>query len=216
MKRCVFLCAFGLLLQPVFAQTASMDSLPTAKKRKFEIGLNITNTISSLVGSTSNSVTTDPYLLSLRIGGEKRRMRMAVNFRIKSNESSDINSATTKETDFNYRIGFESVHPVSRHFALYWGVDAVTDAKIERVKNQIFSGTAQLRSRLWGFGGGPVLGVQWRVHPRVMFSTESSMYAIYRSGFEEVDAPPDFSHNRIKDFVWQPLIPSSLYVNFIF
>lgn len=216
MKRSFLLCIFACFLQPLFAREMPIDSLTPVKKQKFEIGLNITNTISSLVGSTSNSLTTDPYLLSLRFGGEKRRLRMALNFRVKSSDTGDFNAVVTKETNLNYRIGFESVHPVSRRFALYWGLDAVMDGHLEDVENDIFGGKATLHNRLWGFGGGPVLGVQWRVHPRVVFSTESSMYAIYRKGYEEVNAPPDFSRTPVHNFVWQPLIPSSLYVNFIF
>jgi len=218
-NRLLLLFSTIFLLTPISAQETGSDSLPQVKKRRVEIGMNITNTLSSLLGSSSNTLTTDPYLISLRVGTASRRWRMGLSFKVKNTEDGEagLNFSQTKTSTVHYRMGYEWVNLVSRHFAFYWGLDGVFDAELEDVRIDQFGAKSVLRNRLWGFGLGPVLGVQWRVHPRVILTTESSIYAIVRRGYEDVDAPPDFfTHTPVRDFVWQPLLPSSLYIQFAF
>ncbi len=213
MRQIFFLCAALCSSVPLWAQTPGPDTL----HRRFEIGLNITNTIGSFVGS-ANSLTNDPYLLSFRFGSAARRVRMGLNFRVRDKTDPNFSGLLTeKETTVNLRTGYEWAYPMSRHLGMYWGLDAVLEYAKNDVTSFGFGGSlATLSSRLWGFGLGPVLGIAWRPHPRVAFTTECSMYALYRRGRERVSAPPDFSTNPIRDFAWQPLLPTSLFVNFAF
>lgn len=192
------------------------DFLPNV--RHGEIGLNISNTLGSFFGTADNALTTDPYFVSLRIGHAKHRLRMGFNFKIKDRDAPDSNgSLKEKQTKVDVRIGYERVYGVSPRVALYWGIDGVLNANVERVEaSSIFGGSSILKQETFGFGGGPVLGVMYRLHPRVTLSTESSLYAIYRTGTKEVNSPPDFSSDPINEFVWQPLLPTSLFINFSF
>lgn len=195
------------------AQTASPDTMP---RRRVEIGLNITNTLGNFVGST-NALTNDPYLLSVRFGSLLRRLRMGLNFSVKDRTDPDFgNFFKEKETVARFRAGYERVYPMSRRLAMYAGLDAVFEYRKTDISTFTGGGAAALHNRLWGFGGGPVLGMAWQVHPRVSLTTECSVYAIYRQGTQQVNAPPDFSKQTVRDFSWQPLLPTSLYVNFSF
>ena len=214
--RTIFLF-FPLLLasELLWSQSTRPDTL-SAAQRHYEIGLNITNTLGSFVGS-ANSLTTDPYLLSFRVGSATRRLRMGLNFRIR--DKSDPNFSgflKEKETVVNLRTGYERVSAMSRHLAMYWGLDGVFEHSKNRVTSSSSSGSAALDNRQWRAGIGPVLGIAWRPHPRVAFTTECSVYALYRRGTERVSAPPDFSTKNIREFVWQPALPTSLFVNFAF
>lgn len=202
------LCTSALLT----AQTPGTDTL----RRRFEVGLNITNTLGSFVGSTGG-ITNDPYLLSFRFGGPDRRLRAGVNFKIQDKTDPDVFDVfKEKSTLFQVRTGFEWVAPVARRLALYYGLDAVFERETDEIVTFSNGGGAALRSDHWGVGGGPVLGIAWRVHPRVALTTECAMYVLVRRGHEQVNAPPDFSDRSFREFVWQPLLPTSLFVNFAF
>jgi len=211
------LILFLLLPLGLLAQSPGSDS--TRHNRRLEVGLNITNTLTSVFGSTSNNLTTDPYLISLRYGEmDRRRWRMGLNFGIRDKSDSDLNGfiTDTKEVSADIRIGYEWVKPMSRQLAFFWGIDGVFTLQNEEVLTSGFFGTSFLKTQNRGFGGGPVLGIQWRVHPRVALTTECSIYAVYQSGFEEIDAPPDVRRDPISEFQWRPLLPSSLFVHFAF
>lgn len=204
------------LFLPLGLYAQATDSTKT-RPRRVEFGLNITNTLTSVFGST-NSVTSDPYLLSLRWGRfDYRRWRLGLDFRVRY--ADDFDGAffiEEKTSTANLRLGHEWVFPVSRRFAYYAGIDGVFDLQLENIQTDGGFGSAELKSERWGFGGGPVLGIQWRVHPRVALTTESSIYALYHTGFEEVNAPPDVRREPVGDFEFRPLIPSSLFIHFAF
>ncbi len=215
MKSVFLLLPLLLFSGLVWSQSTAADTMPPLKRR-FEIGLNITNTLGSFVGS-ANSLTNDPYLLSFRFGDALRRVRTGLNFRVRDKTDPSVSGfLKEKETVVNLRVGYEWVYPMSRHLAMYWGLDGVFEHTKDEISTFVGIGSATLDNRRWGLGGGPVLGIAWRPHPRVAFTTECSVYAIYRRGSEQVIAPPDFSSKSIRDFVWQPLLPTSLFVNFAF
>ncbi|MEO6759649.1 MAG: hypothetical protein ABIO24_09365 [Saprospiraceae bacterium] len=194
------------------AQNGPLDSVP----RHFTVGLNITNTLGNFLGSGA-ALTSDPYLLNFRIGNARRRLRLGLNFKVRDKRDPDQSSIfSEKSTDFRARLGYEWTLPMSRRLSAYWGLDGVFEYNTDDIRTSFQSGGARLQTRQGGLGGGPVFGINWWVHPRVALSTECSLYAIGRRGRERVTAPPDFSDQPIRDFVWQPLLPTSLYLNFSF
>jgi hypothetical protein len=206
-KQLLLLLALLAIAPALLAQ----DTLNRPRTR-YEVGLNITNTLTSFVGNGSNATQSDPYLITLRVGGALKRARLGVNFQI--NAKSDVSNVTggstdTKEHLFNFRAGYEQVLPVSKKAAFYWGFDGIISFSYEKIKTNIdFGGNTSLLNRVYGIGTGPVLGMQFRLHPRV--------YAVYKSGTKEINAFPDIRKEKIKDLVWQPLAPTSLYINFVF
>lgn len=211
------LILFFLLPACLFAQSAVSDSASSPAKR-IEIGLNITNTLTSVLGN-NGGLTTDPYLLSLRFGQfDRRRWRAGLNFRVhwKSDVDNSGFAVNEKETSCDLRFGHEWVKPMSRQLAFFWGLDAVFNFQMTEVGSNSFLGNGFVQTQTWGFGGGPVMGLQWRITPRIALTTECSLYAVYHTGFEEVNAPPDVRRDPVSEFEWRPLLPSSLFVHFAF
>ncbi|MEO6039340.1 MAG: hypothetical protein ABIQ93_13085 [Saprospiraceae bacterium] len=207
-------CSFLLFAGFAQAQTTPSDTL-LKPKHHFQIGLNMAKVLGGLIGK--NDFTEDPYLLSLRFGGERSRSRFGLNFRVKNKTENTFNGKlTTKETAFNFRGGYEWSFSVARRWDLYWGLDGVVENMRTEIKSAGFGGLSTLKTRQWGYGLGPVIGFAWRLHPRVSLSTECSIYALAHSGREEVIAFPDHTKDPTKDFSWQPVLPTSLFVNFSF
>ncbi len=206
------------LLFPSFLWAQTDGSEPS--NRRFDVGLNITNTITSVFGSTSNNLTTDPYLISFRWGEfDRRRWRAGLNFKLRHKNSTDITGLITdeKETGADLRLGYEWVRPMSHQLAFFWGLDGILGYQGDEVKAvNIFGSSSFLKSEVWSFGCGPVLGVQWRVLPRVSLTTECSIYGIYKTGREKIDSPPDVRDDPVSEFQLRPLLPSSLFVHFSF
>jgi hypothetical protein len=185
--------------------------------RGFELGLNITNTLGSFLGNTDQNSFIDPYLLSMRIGGPKRRVRLGFGGRF--NESDDFEGGSSREVreiDVQVRVGFEVVQDVTPRFAYFYGIDAVLARQFESVQTFLSGGGASLRTETYDLGGGPLFGILFRLHPRVMLLTESSLYATGRTGKRTINAPPDVRTNNISGFRVRPVIPTSLFINFVF
>ncbi len=198
----------------VHGQITTSDTLivPT---RHFQIGLNMTRALAGLTGNSS--FTEDPYLLTFRFGSARRHTRFGINFRVKNKTETTFNGKLTlKESAFNFRGGYEWAFPVSRRWDLYWGIDGVLENVHTKVKSTGFVGASTLESTVWGFGAGPVIGFAWHIHPRVSLSTECSIYAMAHRGKENVVAFTDYAQEPVHEFAWQPLLPTSLFVNFSF
>jgi hypothetical protein len=217
-RTLLLLTFFTAALAAVRAQSPAAGNAESDKPRRFELGLNITHTLVSFLGGDNQTLAADPYLLSLRIGRPEGHFRMGVNFRVHNSNDFDFFSDDFREKErfAHARVGYAFVEGLSRRFGLYWGVDAVGDVQWTRVTSFTQTGTAFLESQLIGFGGGPVLGVQWRVHPRVTLTTESALYGVYRSGFESIEAPPDFQREPVDEFVLEPTLPTALFIHFSF
>lgn len=190
------------------------DSLP---RRRVEMGLNITNTLGNFFGNTDQNPLVDPYLIVLRIGSPKIRLRMGFGGRFNDSDDSDGgNFRQTKQVDINARIGLENVQNVTRRFAYFWGGDLVLARQYERINTFLSGGRADLRTEVYEFGAGPVFGVLFRLHPKVMLLTESSLYGLGRAGQRSVEAPPDVRKSNISGFRIRAVVPTSLFVNFVF
>jgi hypothetical protein len=211
-------CSFALSLsaqQPVPDTTA-------AGKKHVVFGLNVTSTLASVLGTNlSSNLGSSGFLLTLRTGTDKNHCRMGLDFKISNQHqpASVFNSDNTQnETTFKYRIGYGSIIPVSKICAFYWGLDGMLLADNSKITtlNQQTGVVSTLKDATWGFGLGPVFGFHWQVHPRVLLSTESSVYAIYKTRKQSVDAQPDTTEITENSFSWQPLLPTSLFINFVF
>ena len=197
-----------------------LSLLPSAFSQKTQtmVGLNITQTLGNFFGTSGANTVADPFLLSLRTGTEQHRLRLGLNFRVRNVEASDPFSGlrNTTERKVDLRAGYERNYTLSNRFDMYWGLDAVLRHQAEDIETFVGGGKANLKLHSTGFGGGPVMGVMFRVHPRVRLSTETTLYAIYTKGEKFVNAPPDVSRAPFKEFDLRPILPTSLFINIAF
>jgi len=210
MRRINFIFFIILISVSLFAQKKEKKS-----NRSTEVGLNITNTLAGFFNSGGSGLSTDPYLFSLKFAGPKGAVRFATNFRTQS-RSEFLNNGTRQidETEVFLRGGYEFRKPIDNRFTLYYGVDAVAEYLFERVEFSDFASAITTENNTIGFGGGPVLGIQYKIMDRIALSTETSIYGVVQSqeeSFDEGRGTPRIENNTT-GFRVEPLIPSSLYL----
>jgi len=215
MRRTNFIIFILLCSITLFAQKKDRKS-----NRSTEIGLNITNTLAGFFNSGGSGLSTDPYLFSLKFSGPKGAVRFATNFNTQSRSEFLTNGRRrVEETEVFLRGGYEFRKSIDKRFILYYGLDAILEYDFEEVDFSSFGSSPIItEGNTFGFGGGPVLGVQFQLMKRVAFLTETSIYGVIQSRNESLDEgrglPP--IENNSTGFRVEPLIPSSLYLILIF
>jgi hypothetical protein len=210
---CLFACA-----QDALAQTTA-DSTAPRLQRENMIGLNMTNTLFTLLGGNLGDLPRDPYLLTIRAGNIKHRFRAGLNFTVNNNSAENPGTdRSIRDRSFNMRIGYENAILLDRRFIFYSGFDAVFNHRSEIVTTTVNGfGDVELTNRTNGVGAGPVIGLMWRVHKHILLSTESNLYLIYNRGEEKEVLPPDVNQTITnKEFNFSTNLPVSLFVNVSF
>lgn len=220
MKPHLALTAFVSLILAIPLQANPLDSLP---KRRVEVGVNITYVLTNLLGNATTNTATDPYQVSLRVGGPNRRFRTALAVVVNRSENAQNGNFIDRfnlENNVQMRVGYEWVYPVHRLGGFYWGLDAVgewgkTVNEITQLIGQNFV-TAKLKGSRFGIGGGPVLGLIFKPHPRIAFTTETALYPSYRYTTQSVNAPPDIRQSTTTSWRLVPTLPTALFINLLF
>lgn len=213
--KSLYLLFFGIILSSsLIAQSDSKD------KRSTEIGLNITNTLAGFFNAGGSDLPTDPYLLSFKRSNKDGALRFGLNFKVKNKrEFLDNGTRNIKENDVFFRAGYEWRKKVDKRFTLFYGLDLVGEFENEQLSFQSF-GFEDLSSfdNIYGFGGGPFLGIMFRLNDRIALSTEGSIYGLlqYNENLTDIGngLPPVESNST--GFKMSPAVPSSLYAIFIF
>ena len=215
MKR-LYLLFFAVL----FSFVLLAQDKKTDKKIRTELGLNITNTLAGFFNSGGSNLSVDEYLFSLKIGNRKGAMRFATNFNTRSNSEFLVTGTRDlRENEVFLRGGYEFRRPVEKGFMLYYGLDGVLELEFEEVNFNSFSNeNINSLKTTTGFGGGPILGIQYFISKRVALSTEASIYGLvqYREEKQDVGSGLPPVENQTTGFRVAPVIPSSLYLIMIF
>jgi hypothetical protein len=207
-----FICSVYFLA----AQSAGPDS--TSRSYNTEIGLNITNTLAGFLNADGIDAPADPYLVSIKFVRRTNVLRLGFNLKTLNTTEEELQlRRERKELTFQGRLGFEKRVPINRRCAVHWGLDAIAEVGNTKVTTSANFGEAALNLAIWGIGGGPVLGFQFRPHPRVILSTEAALYALARFRSEQENIPPaPPNENRVTEFKLSSIVPSALYVHFAF
>lgn len=216
----IFLLLIGIALmaQDTIPVADTIPATPLKKpKPHFMFGLNVTRTVTGLLRPGDVLSNNDPYLFTFRVGNERSRWRSGLNFANSNVETTDPFQGTrkTRTNSVDIRTGIEWDFRVGSRFDLYWGLDLAygyTRSKVNFLQN--FSST--IKTTTSRIGAGPVTGIMFRVHPRIMLSTECSVYAVYTSEKMEIKAFPDISNTKTSGSQFSPILPASLFINFYF
>lgn len=214
MLRLLFLL---LMTTMVWGKLSAQDTL--LYWPKLELGMNITQTLAGFFNSGGQNLPTDPYLFSLKIPGARSTFRTSGNIRFRNREeASNSGQRLIYEKDIQLRAGFEWRRTLTKKFSFYYGLDAVMRYQQEDVDFNTNGGTIELGKNSTGFGGGPLMGLLFHLSPKIMLSTESSLYGVATSGKEkdQIDPGSPPIEQKIRQFEMLPSIPNSLYVFFRF
>lgn len=170
-------------LSVFFAQ--AQTPTPKIPLYKYELGLNITNTLVAMAG-TQALANADPYLFSLKVGRKSGFLRSSFHVAYSNNQELDPNSGlrTVGTKNGEFRLGYEWRKPITERFTIYTGLDAALSYNYKTVDFETNATTERViqTQESVGVGGGPVLGVLFRLHPRIYLGTESWLYAMYNQG----------------------------------
>lgn len=210
MKRTVLFC---LLIYSSLTQTLHAQS---SQDLDVEFGLNVTSTLAGFFNS-GGAIPIDPYLLSVKIGRKNTFFRAGMVFSVNNSLPADFNTPLlTKEQAYNIRLGFERRILVSKRFRAHWGIDGIAQYDISSTENQFSNDLISLTRWEVGVGGGPVLGIAYIINKRMYISTEAAIYAIYKNGEAELIDISGRILQPSESFQINPMIPNSLYFNFVF
>lgn len=214
MLRQVFLL---LMLGMIGRKLSAQDTL--LYWPRVELGMNITQTLSGFFNAGSQGLPTDPYLFSIKFPSARSTFRLGANARVRNREeATNSGQRLIYDRELYLRAGLEWRRPLSKKFAFYYGLDAVLNYQQADVDFNTGGGTIELGSNSLGFGGGPLMGLMFHLSPKVLLSTESSLYGVASSGKEKDQIDPNLppTEQKVQQFELLPMIPNSLYVFFRF
>jgi hypothetical protein len=202
--------------QILFAQTKTVDT----KNYKHELGLNVTNLLTDLLGN-NNRTDAGIYLISYKRVDENKALRvgLGINLNFKS-ENSFGSNLTLNNQNFQLRIGKEKRHSLSSKFQYYLGFDGILGYKSEESSAASSTGTIIQSDIVYTIGTGPVLGFQFALYERLLIGTEGSLYAAYnnnsisfKNAFVISGRPAILPPNKdAKIFTMQTNLPKFLFI----
>ncbi len=165
----VFMAQFGF----------SQQKEPKNMTLQHELGLNVTNLLTDLLGN-NNRTDAGVYLLSYKKVKSNRALRIGatINFSVKNQNNLNVSSSLTNQ-NFQLRIGRETRQNLSTKFQYYYGLDFIGGFQQEQSSATAGSGQIIQTDKVFTIGGGPVLGFQFAIYDRLLIGTEGSLYAAY-------------------------------------
>ncbi len=159
------------------------------EERKIEVGLNVTSVISSFVGSNDGNIDPGSFPLVVKFAKNNKAWRLGLGIDFKSSEDNSLvffgQNRTSTASVFT-KVGREWRHQVGKRVLAYYGVDLLANYASET--SDVFTSTDFVALSLtdFGFGGGPIYGLQVALNERILLSFEGSFYGIV-------------THSRIKE-----------------
>jgi hypothetical protein len=173
-----------------------------------EIGLNATFLVNEILSFDGEDPAEEPFALYYKlIGNRKFAFRFGLGLQVDNRELEETDDPGTnpqnsvKLSSANLRFGVEFQESLSERWLFYAGADAVVQSSQSVVDNiDPFFGDSKVTQSSALLGGGPVLGIQFRINERVRLSTESSLYFLAGKEKQKVEFDnPGFPTDPIEE-----------------
>jgi hypothetical protein len=194
--------------------SAQDDAPRTEKKIKHELGLNVTNLITDLLGNNNRS---DPgtYLISYKrlSGNSAFRLGLNVNFSIDQQRFNGFDNNLTNQ-NLQIRLGKEWRHDIVKRLQYYFGVDGLAGYQSEQSAATVNGSTIIQKNGVVQVGVGPVLGFQFAIYDKLLIGTEGSLYATFNrssTDFTVIGSIPIPSRSS-NGLIIQTGLPKSLFL----
>lgn len=188
MKQLLLTVTIALLATTLQAQKSKrgfeIDST-WRNKTHYELGLNVSEFIKTFIVPNNNNnlgANATTYLLSFKsIFKCGAAVRFGLGGRISDKDTqSDSFTGTlnVKNNQVNTRLGFEWQFNLGRRWNTYAGADIIYSNG--KQSSETFSTPPNkfiTSSTVRAFGGGPVVGIQFRISKRISLLTEAALYA---------------------------------------
>ena len=220
---------FIVMLFPFFAnaQEESHDEENQKEKKHLdifhEIGINGTSLLSQFLNFSDKITPQSPYFLTYKIGAKKHALRFGAGATFKESEKSVEtfdDTETIKDLTLDWRVGYEFRIKVGDRWLGYFGADFIyTQSDKEQINDSGFD-VVTIGEYKSGIGGGPVIGLQFYLTPKLLLGTEGAFY------FSEVESRssttfanfPEFNTEAeiVKDKELISTLPATIYLIFHF
>lgn len=213
----------GLLVFLLCYQIQAQSSLGTDITYKNELGLEALFIPSLFMSASGESFSTSPYgICYKRVIGENA-IRMGIGGVLKSTESGNsvLQNVLNRQEAYNLdiRLGFEHRKIISPRILVYGGMDVIGGVSNAQNSSSNPDGSFASKSEqeVSYLGGGPIVGLQFKMTKRLFISTEGSMYYSQidrRIGSHLVGHDP--SVREEKTHTLKMTLPTYIYINFYF
>lgn len=175
----------------------------TGAQTLHQFGLNSTEFVKQFITPNNTSaVSNNPYLIQYRLFRKKINYRAGVggkySFLNEDNEASRF-TRNTDEWNISGRLGVDFVKQLSKHWFIYYGLDAITfKSKMIQTTNPKGSGTfiqkteVTRTSKFWG--GATNFTVEFRINNKITLFTETNLRFTRSRTYEKV-VNPDFPNS---------------------
>lgn len=181
-------------------------------QRRFEVGLNVSSTLSAVLG---NGFVGGSDIAILKWIKNNRGVRSGFDINLSQESVFDPNIGGNRNTrDFGIRlkVGYEKRHELSRKFKFFWGIDGLLHANNSEVSffSDIFS-PSEIKTNIFGVGAGPVAGILFDITPRMSLATESALYLLYAYRHERTISFPIDDTITSNNLNLSHTLPTSIY-----
>ncbi|WP_235299612.1 hypothetical protein [Portibacter marinus] len=182
-----------------------------------DIGLNITNVLSSFIGNSSNqdNIASYPFVAKLNYGRNAVRFGVGFTFDNSNETFVNIEQFIFNNYQLNARVGWERKKYLGNRFGFYYGLDLVTMIKNEETTVSNSIDVTSIRTDTQGLGGGLVYGFEYYINKFMYLGTEGNIYGLYKISkrTESFQFNMDInSERKIIGFEAQITPPVNLYV----
>lgn len=169
----------------------SQSTVVAPAKYKNEIGVDVTLLLANLFGFRDYYYVYDIYggygtpnaglyLVTYKhyFGNSALRFGAGADV-MQTNTTTDASVATNESTNnrFDLRLGYEFEKPLGEKWNLYYGLDLLMNMSTSIYKyedpNNLYSYESSTNTT--GFGGGPLVGISWKINQRIKLSTEANL-----------------------------------------
>lgn len=198
------------------------------KVYRHQLSLNATSFIGPYLTFNGNVVSNSPYLLTYKNINKGRGLRTAIGGTFNSrsqNPGNGNNLSKNANGRLSFRIGYEFQEELSKRWLYYVGIDAVYGYELSRTKTSVVQGFPPQNTEIitgtenFGFGGGPVFGLEFKLGKRISLNTETTVYLTYNE-IRSVNNNPGFPSFSSTSFTASTaasiVIPTSIFFVFHF
>jgi len=177
-------CIFIVILFPFFTYAQEETHEEEHKEKRHldlfnEIGINATSLLNQILNFSDKEIPQNPYLLTYKLGIKKHAFRLGVGAIFKESEKSVEtfdDTETLKDLSLDVRAGYEFRSAFGNRWIGTFGADFIyTQTVDEQINNSGFD-VVTIANNQSGIGGGPVLGLQFRLSEKLMLGTEGAFY----------------------------------------
>lgn len=185
--------------------------------RSEDIGLNITNVLSSFVGNSNADFDLADFPFQVKVNRKNRAIRFGLGVKVKNTDETlfGVEQIVFNNFGVHSRLGIEWKKYLGHKVGFFAGVDLVSIYSNEEdiVSNNI--DISVINTNTIGGGGGPVFGFEYYLNKNMYFSTEGNLYGIfkYSERKESFRNNPNINIDKVSyDFEATLTSPIQLYI----